>query len=989
MKKNLFSVNHIYATIISLFKGLFFLSTLFTSTISVFAKTQNQTDHPPLRGLPGISHYTREDFNADPQFWAVCEDKEGVLYFGNNDGAIVFDGERWYKVNLPNNSSIRCLTTDQEGNIYAGGFNEFGTIIKDPAGGYFYKSLFDTLKFEDKTLENLWQVHALQNTIIYRSFSNLIVITGSKVTKLPAKSNFTRSYVIDNRYYVQDGAQGIFLLDTERMQFIPIFTPDQYNRDEIISLLPTRNNTQVIAVGKSGKLYEFNLKTRVTKLWKSIFKPHEVDQIECAIQSNDSTYYLGTLGSGIVTLDSKGNVYRNEENFGALQDKTVLNLFKNKSGNVWALLNNGLDCINFNSPVSTLFDSASPYDVLIQDQKMYLATNQGIFFTDSLFKLRPEFKKLRGLEGQGWSLQVVEGDILVGHDKGLYHIDGTEALKIGDQNGIWKVIKVKEKEGFYLALGYDGLYLISKLNTGKWQFLRKIEGFNESSRDILATDTPGTYWVCHGYKGVFRINIDNAYSRVTSLEHFTTQNGLPFAYNVNVFSWKGTTVFTTNYGIYTFDYMENKFKPFEPLNNLLDSTENTRKIVQHEGKTWFVQDDEVGFFEGDSSSLETEYFLQFKGTFNRGMDCIIPLPNDQILLGTKTGLYLYDLKFRNNIEEVKTKITSVRYLADQKENRLPLSPVNDLPTILPNTTSLVRFEFSAPAMQHNAAIQYAYKLENLDDEWSPWQNASFIEYNHLRPGKYSFKVKSRSLLGIEGSESFYHFEILPVWYQTTWAWIVYLLLATILIVSLIYLIQKKIADENYKTREEEQKARKLLELELQQMRLKSEKEKISQDKELLEEDVIHKSKELANYTMLLVKKREVIYELREDLKELREFAKNEGSRKKVREMISKISQHMTDEEYLNVFEANFEKVHQDFFDKLRQAFPDLTQRELRLCAFVKMNLTNKEIAPMLNISVRGVETARYRIRKKINLEHEHNLVEYLENLSPTSQDVTA
>ncbi len=203
------------------------------------------------------------------------------------------------------------------------------------------------------------------------------------------------------------------------------------------------------------------------------------------------------------------------------------------------------------------------------------------------------------------------------------------------------------------------------------------------------------------------------------------------------------------------------------------------------------------------------------------------------------------------------------------------------------------------------------------------------------------------------------------------------------------MIQKKIADENNKTREEEQKARKLLELELQQMRLRSEKEKISQDKEQLEEDVIHKSKELANYTMLLVKKREVIYELREDLKELREFAKNEGSRKKVREMIGKISQHMTDEEYLNVFEANFEKVHQDFFDKLRQAFSDLTQRELRLCAFVKMNLTNKEIAPMLNISVRGVETARYRIRKKINLEHEHNLVEYLENLAPSSEDVTA
>src|SRR5690606_36011682 len=223
----------------------------------------------------------------------------------------------------------------------------------------------------------------------------------------------------------------------------------------------------------------------------------------------------------------------------------VLNLFKNRIGNVWALLNNGLDCINFNSPVSTVFENASLYDALIKEDKMYLATNQGIFYADSIYNTRPSYQKLGGMEGQGWSIQLIEGDILASHDKGLYRLSDTESHKIGDINGVWKVVPVKEKKGFYLAASYYGLYLIEKTTSGDWLYHRQIEGFNESSRDILETETPGTYWVCHGYKGVFRINIDDEYERVTSLEHFTTQNGFVFPYSINVFEWEEEIIFTT------------------------------------------------------------------------------------------------------------------------------------------------------------------------------------------------------------------------------------------------------------------------------------------------------------------------------------------------------------------------------------------------------------------------------------------------------------
>lgn len=968
--------------------NLSFIPALFSSIIILvtlpsygFSSNTEPALVPKLKGLSGITHYSRKDFHADPQFWTVCEDKEGVMYFGNNDGCVIYDGERWHQISLPNNSSIRSLTIDSAGTVHAGGFNEFGMIKKDEGGRYYYESLLDTLQFRDPQIENLWQVHYFKGRIIYRSFNKLIIIEGNKITTVPSKQSFIRSFIVNNQYFVQDVGQGIFMLDITKMRFMPYFTPDQYDSEEIVAILPTDNPNQILATTRSGKVFLFELHNQSARVWTRLFPSTAKDRVECAMQSNDSLYYFGTLSSGIIILDRKGQRYINENNYDRIQDKTVLSLFQNSKGNIWALLNNGLDCINITSPVTTIFENASVYDVLIDSTSMYLATNQGVFIADDIYASRPEFSKIDGLEGQGWTLRNIEGDILVAHDKGLFNITNGTAEKIGDFSGIWKVVPVEGYANTYFAAAYVGLYVIKRSPDGTWTSHGKIEGFEESSRDIMETETPGIYWVCHGYKGVFRITLDEELKRATSLEHFTTQNGLPFPFNINVYKWEQHTVFTTNYGVYTYDQSKNEFVPFERLNNILDPDINTRKLLQHEGKTWFVQDDEVGYFvtSAHSPRLETDYFLQFKGTFNRGMECIVPLPNQQILLGNKTGLYLFDLNYKKSRRKTSTNITGVSYTSDQVASWLPLAS-ETIPQ-LPNTTTAIRFEFAAPGMQNDAAIQYAYMLEGLDDRWSAWQYSPFTEFNHLRPGGYTFKVKSRSLLGMTGQEQFYTFEVLPFWYQTWWAWVLYAILLSFFIFLMTYLVKRKIRIEGDKTREEEQKARRLLELELQQMRLKSEKEKIYQDKTLLEEDIIYKSKELANYTMLLVKKREVMAEIREDLKEMRTTARNEESRRKVREMMAKISHHMIDEVHLQVFEANFEKVHQDFFIQLRTLFPSLTQRELRLCAFVKMNLTNKEISPMLNISVRGVETARYRIRKKLNLEFEHNLVEYLEGLA--------
>ncbi|HEX5170824.1 MAG TPA: triple tyrosine motif-containing protein, partial [Cyclobacteriaceae bacterium] len=295
---------------------------------------------------------------------------------------------------------------------------------------------------------------------------------------------------------------------------------------------------------------------------------------------------------------------------------------------------------------------------------------------------------------------------------------------------------------------------------------------------------------------------------------------------------------------------------------------------------------------------------------------------------------------------------------------------------------------AAPQFPGKLNIQYSYWLKGLEEDWSPWQDMSFKEYNSLRPGHYVFHVRARSLVGEQSSESAYYFSVLPVWYQTTVAIIVFFMATIFVLLFSALMVRRKIEKVRLKTQEEEREKRKVLELELERMTLAREKEAIKKDKDQLEEDVIYKSKELANYTMLLIKKRELLAEIQESLKDLRENVRNDSSRQKMRDLVRKIKVNLESEEHLQIFEANFERVHHEFFVELKTAYPDLTQKELRLCAFVRMNLTNKEIASILNISVRGVETARYRLRKRLSLNHKDDMAGFLEKLhSSTSESV--
>ncbi len=952
--------------------GFVWIAILVFQMMPLDAWSQNKS------GIPKIVHYNRSDFKADPQFWTMCENDDGTLIFGNNDGALIFDGEHWKKVFLPNNSSIRSLVKTKEGKVYAGGYNELGTLQKNKYGNYYYKSLLSEFHLDNKNIENLWQVHQLRKLIIYRSFTELIIINGSTVSQVPANKSFVYSEKVNDNYFVQDASFGIYKLDAKTMTLQLVFEEKSILNEEVAAILPSHDANTVTLIMKSGSVYLGNSNTKAITKKYNIFEGIKKDQVTFGILDSNNDYLIGTRSSKIIKIAKSGIIQNNAATFSGLSNATIHFLFQTKNHNTWVLQNNGLSFLDYKSPFVAIFDQASIYDILIKDQVIYTATNNGVYFANRNDET-PDFKKIEELQGQSWSIQNCDNSVIISHDTGLYELTQSTVQKIGKENGFWKITKIKDREGLYLASNYNGLYLVEKRNS-QWNIKHKITGFEESTRDLLADFKPDTYWVCHGYKGVYKIHINKAYSRVDVVDHFTDKNGFKSPYNINAFKWNDKIVFTTNTGIYFFNALNNKFELFEPLNRLFDRSKNVRKILQSNDKTWFIQDDEAGYFLATNQKLNKDLFLNLKGNFNRGMECIYPLSDNEVLFGTNSGIFQYDLDQNQNQQIFPTLINQITYTQNQKltfvENNSNKVDIN-----LPNQTDILRFEFSSPKMLSSTETNYSYKLENVDENWSPWQKSAYKEYTHLRPGNYTFIVKSRNLAGLVGKEAKFQFTILPKWYQTNLAYLIYVLGLFFLIKYIIHSVKKKIAFERLKSKIEIKKTQQLLELELEKFKLKKDKEVISKDKLNLEVDIIGKSKELANYTLLLSQKKNIFSELQNDLKQLRDLLKSDESRRKITEIFQKLNQHRIGEEYMEIFDVNFEKINHEFFEKLKKIDTSLTKRELRLCAFIKMDLTNKEISPLLNISIRGVETARYKVRKKLKLSHDENFISFLEHLS--------
>jgi DNA-binding CsgD family transcriptional regulator len=302
---------------------------------------------------------------------------------------------------------------------------------------------------------------------------------------------------------------------------------------------------------------------------------------------------------------------------------------------------------------------------------------------------------------------------------------------------------------------------------------------------------------------------------------------------------------------------------------------------------------------------------------------------------------------------------------------------------IPYSLNSVNIYYSATEYPLAQEVLYRYRLKGQDEKWSIPSPKTMKEYTHLTEGQYVFEVKAY-INGVEseGNIASISFEILPPWYRSYWAYFGYL---AVFILLLIELYRKTIQKQKRMAR---QKGR-----ELEARSRQYEREKALKDKEIyelqnekLQSSLNFKMQELTGYILNLIRKNEMLENVKKEVlnisKSLEDNTQPATIKQKVIRLISLINNNIERDKDFEAFQSNFNLMHKDFFKLLDDKFPGLTRNDKILCAYLKMNLSSKEIAPLQNISVRGVEINRYRLRKKMNLDRDVNLTEFLQSISP-------
>jgi ligand-binding sensor domain-containing protein/DNA-binding CsgD family transcriptional regulator len=950
-------------------------------------------------GSPSITNFSRSDYQAGTQNWAILQDKRGIVYFANNKGLLEFDGTNWQTFPLPNATIARSLSFDTDGRLYIGAQSEMGYLEPNEEGKNIFKSLAHLIPEELQGFEDIWKIFIEEESILFCSEKAVFRLKGEDIAVIsPGESRFDNFFQLADKIFILDKEKGLFSLVGD--QLIPYPDGVLFKDQRIIAILPHEENQSLIVTVTKGLFLmdESGIRPWQTEAssFLSAYQPY------CGIQLTDGRYAIGTSQNGLIIIDREGIpvMHLNHEN--GLQNNTILSIYQDIQQNLWLGLDNGIDYAIINSPFSTIRSvegiEGTGYTSIIHQNNLYLGTNQGLFYTPWTAKSKglaaEKFKPVENTIGQIWSLNKLGNEVIVGQHKGAFYLKENEAIPFSATQGAWKFMALNAHPGYAIGGTYSGILLYKNQNadltgdnTPDWKMIRKLDGFNESAR-VFEEDEEGNIWISHAYKGLFKVELSDDLMSIKKTSTYNSSNGLPVDLFINVSKIRKELIFTTPKGIFKYKKEEDRFVEHEEFTEFFGTNKEVHYLKEDElGNIWFAVNDDFGVLnvqeKGVFNKVERLFFNQIQEDLVDGFEHIYTYDKSNVFIGTEKGFIHYDpsknkntaFPFKILIRKV-TSITegdSIMYWGNQFRDS------SSAPLVFNYKMNDFRFAFSAPYYEKINHLHYRFKLEGFEDSWSKWTSKTEKEYTNLTAGDYQFKVQARNAYGQMSTEEAFAFTIFPPWYLSLYAKIAYFILAIISLTGLVKYVSKKEKKktEVFKIAQAEKMARR--EAEFKREAEKSEGEIITLRNEKLQTDVDHKNSQLASATMHLVQKSEILVKVKNELNNLLANASIEN-KKKIQQIGRTIEADIRLDDNWDQFESHFDQVHENFFKRLRKEYPDLTPKDQKLCAYLRMNLTTKEVAPLMNISIRGVEISRYRLRKKLNMDPDTNLVSFILNI---------
>ena len=834
---------------------------------------------------------------------------------------------------------------------------------KDISGNHIYVSLVNENELTVDNDEEFWNILYYDDWLIFQSFKRLIMYNdvSREIKTFEPSKNIFNSFIVEKRIYytlssglytIENGNEKLISNDTrlkntnQYPHILNIFKKDN-------SILIVTDKLEFLELLPNGNLIDlYSLSTNPLFSGISVFK---------TIRLKDGGFAIGTVGRGLMLIDKNGNLIKIIDKSQGIINNTILSLYEDSKNNLWLGLDNGISLINSESAFKIYNDSdgilGTVYASKFYKGILYVGTNQGLFYKKPL---DTKFKLVPNTSGQVWSLTIINDTLFCGHNNGSFVIERGFASKIENTTGSWNFRKVSESSELILEGGYSGINVLTKKDD-KWVVRNKIKGFDISSR-LLEISKNGKIIVSHGYKGIYKLSLSPDFY---NLKNVIMDSTVTIGGNASLAKFGNEIYYNFSGGFYKYDELKDVFNRDIFLSNLSDKELINGIIINdNNNKLWLFSENYMHYVYKDLMSNENKIkSIIFPEKLRKTVfENISRIKNEEYIIGTNNGYILFDLeKYFLNSPSIQLERVEV-----SNRNELPFPVTINEGLQLDYRTNNINFYFNSSNFQKFETVEYQHLLDGYMEQWSSFNEDSNITFSNLRFGDYNFKVRSKIGNTISDDIKSFEFSIERPWYGSN-----FMIANYALLLGVLFFIFNNYYVNFYRKKEE-----KMIRINQSQLELKEIEKKqalMSIENEKLSQDIDGKNRELAISTMSMIKKNQFLSKIKSDLKEAE-------SSSKISSVIKVIDRHLNNQDDWKFFEEAFNNADKDFLKKVKNYHPSLTNNDLRLCAYLRLNLSSKDIAPLLNISLSSVEIKRYRLRKKMNLSRNEGLTEHLLSL---------
>ena len=914
---------------------------------------------------PLVINIPRETFKGDSKNWDINQDNRGYIYVANNSGLLQFDGMTWKSFSLPQSTVLRSLYVKNHHQIYTGSFEDFGVWTRCCDGNLNYQSLLSDKYREDQHNNDYWRIFEVGENIYFQSFSSIFVYNGVEATPLQSEQGFLFLSKVGDELYVQTMNGGLNRIEGRNLHFIA--GSEFLQKTDVRIILPYPNG---LLIGTSTQGFYSYVNGEFNSLGKGFTTVAKANP-NVGILGANGNYYIGTISNGLYQLNDQGELLEHISAEFDLKSNTILSLYQDQMNDLWLGLDGGISLIrdlpNLDVFTNIYNDLGAVYDAALWRGKLYLATNHQVYTIelDHLDKsiARQKWIPVEGTEGQSWSFKEIDGRLLVMHNSGVFEILSNNTTKrFSDLKvGVYDILPVDIDGNDFLLYGTYFRVWKSNLDGSR---LEAIEDLKEPI-SLIELDHLNNLWLEHPQKGVFRCRFNHDQSSFESIQHYGGNDSLP--YRLRLFKIGGRVELYGGGHFFSYHEQTDSVAPNKLLNDALQNFEIVKVVPIRDSYFFGLSNKSITKFYYDGyqikilSNIELAPFLLPVSEYEN-----IAILNDStqlVCLDNGFGVY-HNTKKVDSSQAQPGRVLPVPLIESMVTR--DLNDIDDFvtcvdllaPISISYSQNSIKWVVTIPN-QFNKSYKLSYRLKGINDRWKMLEQTNQLTFDRLPAGDYILELKTIDILGNESELNTLVFEINKPYYATPFAILVYILLLALL----SYIIWRLVL-----VRYRNIHLRKVRQREVIRLRSKAAD---------LEDEVESKNAELMTMTSFIVTKNEVITRLKDLATDYYAKTNVKSLQPLIQQMEALISQSVNPEDDWKMFLMKFEAKNANFFTKLMDLYPELTNTDLRLCACLKLNMDTKEIASLMNATVRSIENRRYRLRKKMGLSAEQNLNEFL------------